>query len=505
VKNNRSYVYLVGAGPGDPGLITVKGMACIKKADVIVYDRLVNSRLLEYASKDAELIYVGKSPDRHTLRQEEINSLLVAKASENKIVTRLKGGDPFVFGRGGEEALELVNNNISFEIVPGITSAIAVPAYAGIPVTHRGLTSNLAFITGNEDPTKEDTDIDWQKISTGIGTLVFLMGMANLPKIVQKLIENGRLPETPVALIRWGTLPEQTTITSTLKDIVNKAEESKFKNPAIIIVGEVVSLRDELSWVEKRPLWGQRVLVTRSRNQASVFSEMINDLGGEPIEFPTIDIVPPDDYTPLDMAITRVTEFDWIIFTSVNAVQSFYERLLLNKMDFRQLNGIRICAIGPKTKEALENYGLLVDYVPGEYRAEAIIEKMQSENLNGKKILLPRADIARKILPESLKSLGADVEEVVAYKTVNGDGKVDEVRNLLINNKITIITFTSSSTVKNFVSMFNKDELPKLLQGVKLASIGPITTNTAVELGLDITVEASEYTLDGLLQAILVS
>ncbi|KUO50446.1 MAG: HemD protein [Desulfitibacter sp. BRH_c19] len=505
MKNNRSYVYLVGAGPGDPGLITVKGMACIKKADVIVYDRLVNSRLLEYASKDAELIYVGKSPDRHTLRQEEINSLLVAKASENKIVTRLKGGDPFVFGRGGEEALELVNNNISFEIVPGITSAIAVPAYAGIPVTHRGLTSNLAFITGNEDPTKEDTDIDWQKISTGIGTLVFLMGMANLPKIVQKLIENGRLPETPVALIRWGTLPEQTTITSTLKDIVNKAEESKFKNPAIIIVGEVVSLRDELSWVEKRPLWGQRVLVTRSRNQASVFSEMINDLGGEPIEFPTIDIVPPDDYTPLDMAITRVTEFDWIIFTSVNAVQSFYERLLLNKMDFRQLNGIRICAIGPKTKEALENYGLLVDYVPGEYRAEAIIEKMQSENLNGKKILLPRADIARKILPESLKSLGADVEEVVAYKTVNGDGKVDEVRNLLINNKITIITFTSSSTVKNFVSMFNKDELPKLLQGVKLASIGPITTNTAVELGLDITVEASEYTLDGLLQAILVS
>lgn len=505
VINNKSYVYLVGAGPGDPGLITVKGMECIKKADVIVYDRLVNPRLLEYSSNDAELIFVGKSPERHTLRQEEINSLLVAKAMENKVVTRLKGGDPFVFGRGGEEALELVKNNISFEIVPGITSAIAVPAYAGIPVTHRGLTSNVAFITGNEDPTKDDTDIDWQKISTGIGTLVFLMGMANLAKIVEKLIENGRPPETPVALIRWGTLPEQTTITGTLKNIVDIAEEIQFKNPAIIIVGEVVSLRDQLQWVEKRPLWGQRVLVTRSRDQASIFSEMIKELGGEPIEFPTINIVPPEDYQPLDMAITRVSEYDWIIFTSVNGVKSFYERLHLKKMDFRQLNGVKICAIGPKTKEELENFGLIVDYVPEEYRAEAIIEKMQDENLLGKRILLPRADIARKVLPESLRSLGAEVEEVIAYRTVKGDGHVEMVRKLLENNSINIITFTSSSTVKNFVSMFNKAELPKLLNGVKLASIGPITTNTAVNLGLDITIEASEYTLDGLLQAILLS
>jgi len=271
MKNKKAYVYLVGAGPGDPGLITIKGMECIKKADAVVYDRLVNPSLLDYASKNAELIYVGKSPERHTLSQEEINSILVAKAAEDKIVTRLKGGDPFVFGRGGEEALELVKNNIPFEIVPGITSAIAVPAYAGIPVTHRGITSNVAFITGNEDPTKEDSDIDWAKISTGIGTLVFLMGMANLPKIVEKLMENGRSPDTPVALIRWGTLPEQTTLTATLREIVQKAEEQNFKNPAIIIVGEVVSLREELKWVEKKPLWGQRILVTRSRGQASIF------------------------------------------------------------------------------------------------------------------------------------------------------------------------------------------------------------------------------------------
>ena len=503
MRNKKAYVYLVGAGPGDPGLITVKGMECIKEADVVVYDRLVNPSLLNYASKDAELIYVGKSPERHTLHQEEINSLLVAKALEDKVVTRLKGGDSFVFGRGGEEALELVKNNISFEIVPGITSAIAVPAYAGIPVTHRGLTSNVAFITGNEDPTKEDTDIDWAKISTGVGTLVFLMGMANLPKIVEKLIENGRPSGTPVALIRWGTLPEQTTLTATLKDIVQKAEEQKFKNPAIIIVGEVVSLREQLKWVEKKPLWGKRVLVTRSREQASVFSKMIQDLGGQPIEFPTIDIIPPEDYTPLDKAISTVENFDWIIFTSINGVQAFYERLLLKKMDFRRLKDVRICAVGPKTKEELEKYGLIVDYVPGEYRAEIIIEKMQGENLKDKKILLPRADIARKILPEALKTLGADVHEVIAYQTVKGSGGAFDVRDLLEDKKINIITFTSSSTVKNFVGMFDKSELSELLQGVKLASIGPITTQTAVDLGLSIDIEASEYTLDGLLQAIV--
>jgi uroporphyrinogen III methyltransferase/synthase len=323
MKTNNGYVYLVGAGPGDPGLITLKGIECIKKADVIVYDRLVNPILLKYVKKDVELVYVGKSPDRHTLKQEEITKVLVNKALENKVVTRLKGGDPFVFGRGGEEALELSANNIPFEIVPGITSAVSVPAYAGIPVTHRGLTSNVAFITGNEDPTKDDTDIKWDKISTGIGTLVFLMGMSNLPKIVNKLIENGRSPDTPVALIRWGTLPEQETLVGNLRNIVSLAQQHNFKNPAIIIVGEVVSLRKQLKWVEKKPLWGKRILVTRSRDQASIFSEKIRALGGEPIEFPTIKIVPPDDYLLFDNAIKTIDTYDWIIFTSINGVKSF--------------------------------------------------------------------------------------------------------------------------------------------------------------------------------------
>lgn len=503
--NNRAYVYLVGAGPGDPGLITVKGMNCIKKADAIVYDRLVNPLLLEYASENAELIYVGKSPDRHTLKQEEINELLVEKALENKVVTRLKGGDPFVFGRGGEEALELVKNHISFEIVPGITSAISVPAYAGIPVTHRGITSNVAFITGNEDPTKDDTDIDWKKISTGIGTLVFLMGMANLPKIVQKLIENGRSSDTPIALIRWGTLPEQETLVSTLENVVKEAKENKLANPAIIIVGEVVSLREQLSWVEKKPFWGQRILVTRSRNQASAFSQKIKELGGEAIEFPTINILPPEDFIPLDSAINKIQEYDWIIFTSVNGIESFYNRLKLSGKDFRDLQKTKIWAVGPKTKEKLEEYGLLVGYVPGEYVAEAIIEKLKEEDIKGKKILLPRSDISRKILPNALESLGAIVDDIVAYRTVKADGSTNRVKEMLANKKITTITFTSSSTVKNFVSMFTKEELPGLLDGVKLASIGPITTSAANELGLKIDVEAIEYTIDGLINAILVS
>ncbi len=503
--NKNGYVFLVGAGPGDPGLITIKGMECIRRANVIVYDRLVNNKLLAYAIADAELIYVGKSPDRHTLKQEDINKLLVEKALEGKIVTRLKGGDPFVFGRGGEEALELVENGIPYEVVPGITSAISVPAYAGIPVTHRGYTSNVAFITGNEDPMKEDTDIDWGKISTGIGTLVFLMGMANLPKIVEKLIENGRSADTPVALIRWGTLPEQETLVGKLSDIVEKSQKEQFQNPAIIIVGEVVNLRKQLQWVEKKPLWGKRIVVTRARNQASVLSQMIEVYGGEAIEFPIIDIAPAENYAPLDEAINRIEDFDWVIFTSTNGVAAFYKRLQLQNKDFRELKGIRICAIGPKTKQELEQYGLLVDYMPGEYRAEAIIEKMSKEDLHGKKILLPRADIARKTLPEVLTGLGAIVDDVVAYRTVKAQEKENDLRQMLKDGKINFITFTSSSTVTNFVSMFDKQELEDFLKGVKLASIGPITSKTAENLGLSIDVEAKEYTINGLLEAILVS
>ncbi|GAB6157768.1 uroporphyrinogen-III C-methyltransferase [Desulfotomaculum varum] len=499
---NKGFVYLVGAGPGDPGLITVKGLNCIRQADVLVYDRLAGQRLLAHARPDAERIYVGKSPERHAMRQEEINRLLVDKAKEGKVVTRLKGGDPFVFGRGGEEAELLVENGIPFEVVPGITSAVAVPAYAGIPVTHRGYTSTLAIITGNEDPHKEDSGIAWDKIATGAGTLVFLMGMGNLSGICKKLIEFGRSPATPVALIRWGTRPEQRTITGTLENIHQRAVAANFKNPAVIVVGEVVQLREKLSWFENRPLFGKRVIVTRSREQASVLSAAIEALGGEAWEFPTIQIQPPDDFTVLDNAIIDVRSYRWVIFTSVNGVKMFFDRMRANKKDIRDLSDVRLCAIGPRTREELEKRGLLVDYVPGEYRAEEIVEGLKSKILPGDRVLLPRADIARQLLPRALAELGAVVHEVTAYRTVLGSGDAAAIRQALAAGEVSVVTFTSSSTVKNFVKLIGEEGLPQLMEKVVVASIGPITSQTARELGLSVDIEACEYTIEGLVQAI---
>jgi uroporphyrinogen III methyltransferase/synthase len=500
---DKAIVYLVGAGPGDPGLITVKGMECIKKADVLVYDRLASSRLLTYTRPDAELIFVGKSPDRHVLKQHEINQVLVDKAKENKVVTRLKGGDPFVFGRGGEEAEVLLEHGIPFEIVPGITAAISVPAYAGIPVTHRDFTTSFAVITGNEDPTKDESTINWDKIATGIGTLVFLMGMGNLAKIVSKLMENGRSGDTPIALIRWGTRPEQQTLVGTLTDIVQKSKDEGFKNPAIIIVGEVVTLRKKLQWFENKPLFGKRVLVTRSRHQASDFAKKIEELGGEPFEFPTIDIDEPD-YVEMDQAISKVNEYNWIIFTSVNGVQSFFNRLFKLGKDVRSLQNSAICAIGPKTKEVLEEKGLLVDYIPGEYRTEAIIAGLEGKVKPGDKVLLPRADIARKVLPKTLSEMGAAVDDVVAYVTKKSASNSQLLLEMLLNKEINIITFTSSSTVKNFVELLGvaPEELDSLLEGVFVVSIGPITSATAEELGIKVDAEAKEYTIDGLIDVI---
>lgn len=500
---NRGIVYLVGAGPGDPKLITVKGLECLQKADTIIYDRLAGHRLLAFARPGAEVIYVGKSPDRHTLKQAEINRLLVEKAQEGKVVTRLKGGDPFVFGRGGEEAEVLFEAGIPFEIVPGVTSAIAAPAYAGIPVTHRDCTSTFAIITGNEDPLKEDSSIDWGKISTGAGTLVFLMGMANLPKITLRLIENGRLPQTPVALVRWGTRPEQRTLVGTLENINEKVAGAGFKNPAVIIVGEVVKLRDKLNWFETKPLFGKRVLVTRSREQASVLSEAIEALGGEPFEFPTISVVEPEDYAPLDQAIKELNNYKWVIFTSVNGVKAFFQRLSHHRKDIRELCSAKLCAIGPKTKEALENYGLLVETVPGEYRAEEIVDELRGKVGAGERILLPRADIARKVLPEALGRMGAVVTEVTAYRTVMGGGNGAGVKEMLEQGEIQLVTFTSSSTVRNFVKLLDAPNLKGLLEAVTVACIGPITADTARELGVKVDVMAKEYTIEGLVKAIL--
>ncbi len=495
-------VYLVGAGPGDPGLITVKGLKCITNADVLIYDRLVNHYFLKYAPPEAELIYVGKLPERHTLSQEKINRLLADKAQKGATVIRLKGGDPYVFGRGGEEAEFLAKNQISFEVVPGVISAVAVPAYAGIPVTHRALTSNFAVITGHEDATKGDSSIAWDKIATGIGTLIFLMGVGNLSFIVKKLLENGRSPQTPVALIRWGTRSEQDTLVGCLEDIVKKTRAADFKSPAIIVVGEVVSLREKLQWFEAKPLFGCRIVVTRSREQASVLSEKIIELGGEPFEFPTINIAPPLEYSFIDSAIAAIEDYNWIIFTSVNAVASFFNRLRYNRRDVRDLKGLRFCAIGPRTKESLEEKGLLAEYMPSEYRTEAILEHLAGDLKPGEKVLLPRSDLARKILPETLCSMGAVVDDIVVYRTMKGKGDISLLRQLLLDKMIHIVTFTSCSTVRNFADMLGEDATA-LLEGVTLASIGPVTTKTAQDLGLDIASEAAEYTIDGLVKAVL--
>jgi len=516
MERKRGKVYLVGAGPGDPKLISLKGLECIREADVIIHDYLASPGLLVHARPDAEIIYVGKSGSKHTMEQDEINALLARKAREGKVVVRLKGGDPFIFGRGGEEALELAKNDIPFEVVPGISSAYAVPAYAGIPVTHRGLTSTVAFVTGHEDPTKLDSDIDWEKLATGVGTIIFLMGVKNLPLIAKQLIRHGRSVYTPIALIRWGTTPRQQTLTGTLGDIVEKARKDNFKPPAIIVVGEVVSLREKLSWFEKKPLFGRRTMVTRSRTQASELVAALEELGAEEVEFPTIKIIPPRSYGELDAAIKKILgsrlptpdsplPYDWLIFTSINGVSHFFERLWALNGDARDLKGVKLAAIGSATAGELEKMGLRVDYVPGEYRAEAVVEGFRKMGVEGLRILIPRARKAREVLPEKLKEMGAEVETVVAYETVIDRTSAGKARELLERGEIDIITFTSSSTVRNFVDLLKGLDLSRVLDGVKIACIGPITAKTAEDLGLKVDVIAKEYTIKGLVQAIVLS
>lgn len=498
---SKGYVYLVGAGPGDPKLITIKGSECIAKADVLVYDRLASRRLLSLARPDCELIYVGKSPDRHTLRQEEINQVLVDKGLEGKVVTRLKGGDPFVFGRGGEEAEALLAADIPFEVVPGITSAIAVPAYAGIPVTHRDLTSSFAVITGHEDPTKNETALHWEHLANSHGTLVFLMGMENLPLIANKLMENGKASTTPVGIIQWGTRPEQRTLVGQLDNIAQKVKEQGFTNPSIIIVGEVVSLREKLQWFEKKPLFGQRIVVTRARHQASELSQAIEALGGEAWEFPTIEIAPPSDSSHLLKAFAELKSFQWLIFTSVNGVDAFFAELRKQGQDIRDLIGLEIAAIGPATQAALEKRGLRVAFVPEEYRAEKVVEGLSGRVVSGQRVLLARAEEARDVLPESLKAMGVEVWDVPVYKTILGGANRAELKRLLREKEIHTVTFTSSSTVRNFVTLLEGEI--SLLDDVKLYSIGPITSATARELGLKIFKEAAQYTIGGLVEVLL--
>jgi len=478
-------VYLVGAGAGDVGLLTLRARELLQSADVVIYDRLADDAILNFCA-GAKKIYAGKAAGRHTLKQSEINQLLVDEARRNKIVVRLKGGDPFVFGRGGEEALYLRENDLPFEIVPGVTSAIAVPAYAGIPVTHRGIATSFAVVTGHEDPSKPESTINWSKLSTAVDTLIFLMGVANLPQIVAKLIEHGRKPDTPAALIRWGTKPAQEVITTTLAEAPNV----KIAPPAIFVVGEVVNLRERLKWFENRPLFGKRILVTRARAQASKLSRALQDLGAAVVECPTIRIAAPsDDFKLLDAAIKNLRGFDWTVFTSANGVEQFFARLRLHGLDARALN--QIAAIGSATAEKLSSCGIIADVVPKNFVAESLAASLK-DFVGGKKVLLARAEVARDILPDMLKTFGADVTIAPAYRTLA------ETPAQIDFDSLDLITLTSSSTVKNFVAAYGV----KPLQKIPSAAIGTITAQTLASFDIPAAVVAKEFTIDGLVDAV---
>jgi uroporphyrinogen III methyltransferase/synthase len=493
-------VYLVGGGPGDPGLITQKGWDCLARAEVVVYDRLLDQHLLKVVSPKAERVYVGKAAGAHTRSQSQINQLLVEKAKEGKTVVRLKGGDPFVLGRGGEEAEALAYNHVPFEIVPGISSAVAAPAYAGIPVTYRRLASSFAVITGHEAPGKVSSSINWEKLATAVDTLVFLMGIKNLPQIVAKLIEHGRSPNTPVAIIKEGTTPEQETVVGRLGDIVAKAEEHHLTPPAVVVVGEVVKLREKLRWFDNRPLFGKRILVTRARLQASALSQLLSERGAEPIELPAIGIQTIADGGDLERAIGNLHSYQWAIFTSSNGVEAFFERLEALKLDSRALNGLKIGAIGPATAQALIARSIIPDYVPEVYSSEGLIAGLKGYSIRGKRFLLPRADIADEELSRGIRELGAEVHEIAAYTTVAEPEALAQARRMLLAGDIHVTTFTSSSAVSNLVATFQGD--PAAINSSKVACIGPKTAETAARAGLKVDIIASEHTMPGLVAAI---
>ena len=496
-------VYLVGAGPGDSRLITLKAVDCLKKAQVVVYDHLADDRILRWAPAEAELIYVGKVSANHTMKQEDISRLLVEKAKENKCVVRLKGGDPFVFGRGGEEALLLAEHQIPFEIVPGVTSAISVPAYAGIPVTQRHMAVSFAVVTGHEDPAKAASAVRWDKLATAVDTLVFLMGVENLPHITGQLIAHGRAADTPAAVIRWGTKPEQETLVTTLGKAASAVKAAGLKPPAIFVVGDVVNLREKIGWFDApatRPLFGTTVLVTRARAQASQLTKKLDALGARCIELPAIKIAPPSDaYEAVDAAIQRIADYDWLIFTSTNGVDAFFARLFAAGKDVRSLAKARLAAIGKSTAKRLKVYGLHADLMPGEFRAEGILSALKGELAPGARVLIPRALEAREILPDSLRQYGAAVDVVPVYETVTEQDDPAAVREMLAAGEIDFVTFASSSTVKNLVKLLGD---AALLKKAKIIAIGPITAETCEILGLKPTAVAKEYTIDGMVSAI---
>ncbi len=492
-------VYLVGAGPGDPGLFTLKGKWALERADCVIYDILTNRALLSFVRPDCEKICVGELGPRRTIRHPETVKLLITKARGGQIVVRLKGGDPFIFGRGGEETLELVKAGIPFEVVPGVSAGYAAAAYAGIPVTHRGLASSVALIAGHEYPEKEGGTVDWAKVSNAADTLVFFMGVRNLPEIVAALARYGRPAQTPAAVIRWGTRAEQKIVTGTLADIAAKA--AGFTPPAVIVVGEVVKLREQLNWFERLPLFGKRIVLTRARGEARALGEALEALGAETVELPTIEIRPPASWQPLDRAIERLEEFNYLLVTSVHGVRNFLARLRACERDVRDLKGLKIGAIGPATAAEFRKTGVNVDFVPREYCAEGLLEVLAEHDLAEKAFLIPRAKVARDLLPRTLARRGGRVEVVEAYETV-APNYPPETLNRLLTPSPDIITFTSSSTASNFSKLLGKRKLKEVLAGAAIASIGPVTSDTLRGLGLEVSIEAKESTILALTQAI---
>ncbi len=491
-------VYLVGAGPGDPSLLTLKGKAALERADCVVYDFLANEELLLLAPARCERVYAGKRSGRHAMTQEHINRLLIERAARGETVVRLKGGDPFIFGRGGEEAMALATAGIPFEVVPGISSGYAVPAYAGIPVTHRDFSSSVAFLSlhGDCNPVTRPAD---RPIFPQADTLVFFMGARSLPGIVSALIEQGRDSRTPVAVIRWGTLPYQEVITGSLQDITSKA--AGMAPPTIAVVGRVASLREPLAWYEHLPLFGKRIVITRAREQAEPLKVALAERGAVPIEIPTIEIKDPDSWALLDDAIHRLETFDYLLLTSVNGVRKFLSRLEACGKDVRDLKGIEIGVIGPATAAEFARVGVRVDFVPREYRAEGLLEALSGRELNGKSFLIPRARLARDLVPRVLRGQGACVEIVEAYYTGMPIIPGDHLQALLTPTP-GVITFTSASTALNFAKLPIGSRTRRKLEGAKIASIGPITSEALRRLGLNVHIEAKQFTIPGLVEAI---
>ncbi|HET9467015.1 MAG TPA: uroporphyrinogen-III C-methyltransferase [Vicinamibacterales bacterium] len=500
----RPIVYIIGTGPGDPSLISTRGARYLAAADVVLYDRLVNPRLLRYPRLEAEKIDVGLASPQ-ALDQEAINYLLVEKAREGKIVARLKWGDPFLFDRGGQEALFLHEHGIPFEVVPGIPAAIGTTSYAGVPLTYPGGGDSVTFVRGHEDESSTAPNVDWGSLARLGGTLVCYTGPRQLNEILSALLSNGFDPDTPAAIIYDGTFPTQRTTDGTLQEL---AEMKNLRTkPAILVVGRVVGLRQHLRWFDERPLFGKKIVVTRSREQAGDLVDMLESLGAEPIEAPMIRVEAPDDYGPLDKVVAEAGSYDWIIFTSANGVDYFMRRLLSGDGDIRDLKGVKLVAIGPATADRLARQGLRVDLEPAESRAEAIVHALTDAGpIKGKKFLLPRADIAREVLPDELRKAGADVTEVVAYRTVLAEIEREgdpDIYRMLLEKRIDVVTFTSASTVKNFVQIFGADQSPDLLNATKVASIGPVTAEAAEQYGIKTAIMPKEYTIPALVQAIV--